>query len=214
MEGMRSEGCAWELVPPHASHFAGVWERKVGSVKKVFDAAIIQAKNTFLSRDEFNTLLQESGSIVNHTPLAEISCDPTEPFPVSPFTLLTLRETVEPPQDTFTHDDLLAFGKRRWRRVQHLAEQFWIRWKRDYLYSLQQRNKWNFPSRNMSEGDVVLIRENSHRNQWPLGLIIKSITGSDSLVRRVMIRMKPSDQGANRIVERAIHDVVLLVPNT
>ena len=65
----------------------------------------------------------------------------------------------------------------------------------------------------MSEGDVVLIRENSHRNQWPLGLIIKSITGSDSLVRRVMIRMKPSDQGAIRIVERAIHDVVLLVPN-
>ena len=57
MEGMRSEGCAWELIPlinlgvtPHASHFAGVWERKVGSVKKVFNAAIIQAKNTSLSR--------------------------------------------------------------------------------------------------------------------------------------------------------------------
>ena len=69
MEGMRSEGCAWELVPPHASHFAVVWERKVGSVKKVFNAAIIQTKNASLSRCEFNKILQESGSIVNHTPV-------------------------------------------------------------------------------------------------------------------------------------------------
>ena len=65
----------------------------------------------------------------------------------------------------------------------------------------------------MSKGDLVLIRENSHRNQWPHGLIVKSITGTNSLIRTVMVRMKPSDQGANMIVERAIHDVVLLVPN-
>lgn len=57
--GIEKVGCRWELVPPYTSHFAGVWERKVGSVKNVLNVVISQSKQT-LSRDEFHTLLQET----------------------------------------------------------------------------------------------------------------------------------------------------------
>ena len=56
ISGMEKEGCIWELVPPQASYFAGVWERKLSSVKKVFSAVVIcLAKNSSSSRDEFKT---------------------------------------------------------------------------------------------------------------------------------------------------------------
>ena len=212
-DGIEGAGCVWELVPPYASHFAGVWERKVGSVKRILNAAIFQAKNTSLSRDEFATLLQEAGSIVNHTPLGEVACDPNEPLPVSPATLLTLREGADiSRQDTYTEEDLLSYGKKRYRRVQYLADQFWVRWKRDYLSSLQERNKWKFPSRNMVEKDVVLVRENSHRNEWPLAVVERVLPSSDGMVRKVFLRLKPTESGVVRIVERSVHDLVLLVP--
>ena len=212
--GIENVGCQWELVPPYASHFAGVWERKVGSVKNVLNVAISQSKQTFLSRDEFHTLLQEAGSIVNNTPFAEISCDPTEPLPVSPANLLTHREGTPANEESYSPEDLLHYGKKRWRRCQYLADQFWVRWKRDYLTSLQERNKWKFPGRNMCEGDVVLVRCPAPRNQWPLGLIAKVHPGIDGLVRRVVIRLKPSERGSARYAERAIHDLVLLVPSS
>ena len=74
------------------------------------------------SYDEFQTFVVESSSIVNSTPLWEVSDDPNDPFPLTPSMLLTLRESPHPPlPETFGEDDLLAYGKSRWRRVQILA---------------------------------------------------------------------------------------------
>ena len=80
----------WELTPPGASHQAGVWERKLGCIKNVFSGAMRRAGQRVLSREEFITLLQECASIVNHTPLYEISADPNDPLPIHPAMLLNL----------------------------------------------------------------------------------------------------------------------------
>ena len=32
----------WEMNPPHASHYGGVWERKIGSLKRILDATFTQ----------------------------------------------------------------------------------------------------------------------------------------------------------------------------
>ena len=34
--------CQWEFNPPHVSHFGGVWERQIGSIRRVLDAMFLQ----------------------------------------------------------------------------------------------------------------------------------------------------------------------------
>ena len=204
---VQDHGCVWDFIPPAASHFAGVWERKVGTVKKALSAAMFQLGTRSISYDEFATLVQEAASIVNDTPLYEVSCDPNDPFPITPNNLLTLRdEGISAPVNSFSKDDLLAYGKARWRRVQYLVEQFWKNWREGYLTSLQNRNKWAVPSPNIKINDIVLIKDKStQRSKWPMG--------RDNLVRSVTLSLKPNTKGTQRTMERSIHDLVLLIPS-
>ena len=170
-QSIESKGCGWEFIPPTASHMRGVWEQKVGTVKKVLTASVSLLKLRNLSRDEFLTLLQETSSIVNHTPLTEISCDPCEPFPVCPAMLLNMRESPMDSNVEFSEEDLLAYGSKRWRRTQYISDQFWVRWKREYILEQQTRNKWRYPVRNVSEGDVVLMKDSCSRSYWPMAVV-------------------------------------------
>ena len=204
----------WCFLPPGASHFAGVWERKIGSIKRILDAAVSLLKTGGLSREELHTLLLEAANIVNWTPLADVSSDPNDPYPVSPAQLITQRESPQTVKlSSITKEDLEAYGRKRWRRIHALSEHFWTRWKRDYLRGLQVRRKWKFPKRNVSVGDVVLVRQKTSRNEWPLGLVIARKLSSDGLVRSVTIRLKPLPQRPVRNVERCIGDVIVIVPS-
>ena len=206
-----AESIVWDFIPPAASHAAGVWERKVGSIKHALSSAIQQLGARLLTRDEFETLLQEAAAIVNQTPMAEISADPNDPLPVSPYALLTLRdEPVSSPLES-TKKDLLSYGKARWRRVQYLADQFWSRWKADYISTLQTRSKWKKKTKNLKEDDIVLIKQSSHRNAWPLGRVTKCNVSKDGLIRSVVLALRPLHDGVPRTFERSIHDLVLLV---
>ena len=204
----------WKFLPPHASHFAGVWERKVGSIKNVLNVSMSLVGARRLSREEFSTLLQEAVAIVNNTPLGDSSASPDDPYPVTPASLLTLKEDFSTctPKD-YDVKDLLAYGRRRHRRVQFLAEQFWLRWRRDYLKALQVRRKWRSSRRNLEVGDVVVVRENVPRNCWPMGIVAAVKVSSDGVVRSCTIQLKPNKSGSARTACRAVHDLVLLVPN-
>ena len=208
---LNTKDCTWELNPPRASHMAGVWERKVGSVKKVLSAALQLYPNKDLVWDEFITLVKESEAIVNSTPLAESQTSPDEPLPVSPAMLLNQREFPTVSQQ-FTERELMAYGKRRWKRVQVLADRFWELWKKQYMTELQFRSKWLRPSRNVMVGDVVLVREPSPRPCWPLAIVHKTLPSEDGLVRKVILRFSAKYGPQQRFKERAIHDLVLLTP--
>ena len=106
----------------------------------------------------------------------------------------------------------MAYGKRRWRRVNFLADQFAARWREDYIQSLQVRRKWRRPQRNIEVGDVVVVKKECKRNLWPLGLIVGTKLSRDGIVRTATIKMKPSESGGERIVERAVHDLVVVTP--
>ena len=48
---------SWELNPPYASHFGGVWERKIGSVRHILEGSFLKMGNSGITHDEFETML-------------------------------------------------------------------------------------------------------------------------------------------------------------
>ena len=206
----------WHLNPAHASHFGGVWEAKIGSVRRVLNAAMLLSPNKGLTHDEFITMLAEAASVVNNTPLWALSDDPNDPLPLSPAMILTLRERPNPPLVVdISESDSNAYGQRRYRRTQYLAEQFWKRWRMEYLHTLTCRHKWKSKQRCITPGDLVLIRDkNLQRNKWPTGRVMQVKYSDDGLVRSVkLITPTPDGVSAPRPHTRPITDLVLLVPS-
>ncbi|XP_066911620.1 uncharacterized protein [Clytia hemisphaerica] len=79
--------------------------------------------------------------------------------------------------------------RKHWRRVQHIANEFWTRWRKEYLSTLQSRSKWNQLQRNIKVDDVVIINdESSHRNDWKLGRVIDVNRSDDGNVRSCKLK--------------------------
>ena len=174
-----NHGCEGILNPPHASHFGGAWERQIGTIRCVLDAMFAELGSHQLTHELLVTLMAEVTAIVNARPISAIPTDADEPQPLSPSMLLTMKtRPLGPPPGNFVPPDIYA--RCRWRRVQYLADQFWIRWRREYLQSMQTRAKWQETKRNLRAGDVVLVREEeAFGNDWPIGKVSEAIESDD-----------------------------------
>ena len=72
------------------------------------------------------TLMAEVSSTVSSRPITVVAADVDEPVLLSPLMLLTMKpKPLLPPPGIFVREDLYA--RKRWRKVQYLAEQFWLR---------------------------------------------------------------------------------------
>ena len=152
-----NHGCEWIWNPPHASHFGGAWEHQIGTIRRVLDAMFAELGSHQLTHELLVTLMAEVTAVVNARPISALPTDVDEPQPLSPSMLLTMKiRPLGPPPGNFVPPDVYA--RRRWRRVQYLADQFWIRWRREYLQSMQTRTKWQGTRSNLRAGDVVLVR--------------------------------------------------------
>ena len=182
-------GCEWEFNPPHASHFGGVWERQINTIRRVLDAMLTELGQSQLTHKLLVTLMAEVVAIVNARQIAVLLSDVDDPQPLSPAMLLTMKtRPAGPPPGQFMRTDIYAH--RRWRRVRFLAEQFWTRWRRKYLQSLQPRQKWAETRRDLYVGDIVLVRDESqHRNDWPLGRVSEVLRSNDGRVRKVKVNV-------------------------
>ena len=76
---MHDVGVQWIMNPPHASNFGGVWERKIGQIRKALDFSLRHVKNHPLTFDELATLMAEAAAIVNATPLWPQPTNPNDP---------------------------------------------------------------------------------------------------------------------------------------
>ena len=68
-----------------------------------------------------------------------------------------------------------------------LADQFWVRWKTEYLHNQKRRSNWNERCRNLTIGDIVILKDEAHRSEWPLGKVFDAIKSQDGLVRQTKI---------------------------
>ena len=186
-EYLSSEDCDWidfNLNVPLASHMGGIWERQIRTARSVLSSLLLK-HSTQVDDEALRTLMTEAECIVNCRPLTiENLTDPLSPEPLTPNHLLTLKtQVVLPPPAKFESPD--QYSRKRWRRVQYLANQLWLRWQKEYCALLQKRQKWTTPKRCMKEGDVVLVCDNeSPRNQWPLAVVSKVFPSCDQLVKK------------------------------
>ena len=203
----------WKRNPPEASHMGGVWERQIRSIRSIL-TALMKEYPAMLTDESFRTLMTETEAIINSRPLTvDPACDPNDPQPLSPMRILTMKaDVVFPPPGNFQRNDM--YCRRQWRRVQYLADQFWSRWRREYLATLQKRHKWVRKSRNFEVGDIVLIKDGgifTRRNGWPLARVVEVFPSDDGLVRKVKLRVAHKQGDKTRILFRPISKLVLLV---
>ena len=170
-------------------------------VRKVMNTLM---KEQVLDDEGLNTLLCEVEAIINRRPITKLSDDPRELEPLKPNHLLLLRSGPVVPPGNFTSCD--NYYNRGWHQVQYLADIFWQRWVREYLPSLQQREKWHKQRRNFAVNDIVLVLDdNKPRNSWPLGRILEVYTNHrDRLVCSLKLKTSTTE------LMRPIDKIVLL----
>ena len=128
--------------------------------------------------------MAEASPIVNARPLVPVSNDPDAPEVLTPATLLTHKpQHLKPLAGEFSAANL---SHKQWKPVQHLADVFWLRWRRESLPTLQPRRKWQNTTRNVQKGDLVILHcKDAPRNDWHLARVTIAQADSDGMVHRV-----------------------------
>ena len=180
---MLRQATIWHFNPPGASHMGGVWERQIWSVR----SALVGLGGGHILDDEgLLTLMTMVEGIVNSRPITRLSDDPEDDRPLTPNHLLRLAPAPTVPPGDFTWKDTY---RRRWLQVQAIADEFWDRWLKEYLPTLQARQRWTKTERNFEPGDLVLLSQaGTPRNRWPLGLVVDIRRSWDGLVRSVVVK--------------------------
>ena len=210
--------CDFIMNAPGSSHVGGVWERQIRTVRSVLNSTLSLSPGN-LDDASLRAFFYEAMTIVNSRPLTvENLNDPNSLEPLTPNQLLTMKSTPAlPPPGKFIREDMYA--RKRWRHVQYLAEQFWSRWRKEYLSNIAIRQRWHTPKRNLQKGDVVMMKNDDlPRNEWRLGRVSETTVDRDGLVRRVKICLGDRKLGKKgerltkqSVLERPVQKLVLLL---
>nr|CAB3263161.1 uncharacterized protein LOC104265735 [Phallusia mammillata] len=200
-EYLKQSGIRWSFNPPTASHMGGAWERMVRSIRRILTSLMTQQ---VVSDETLSTLFVEVESILNSRPLVPVTFDPRDDEPITPNHLLLMRCNSNLPPGLFDKKD--CYVRRRWAQVQYLANQFWIRWVREYLPNIISRQKWFQKRRDLQINDVVLVVDDSQpRSKWLMGRVADTFPDKTGTVRSVLVQTR-----YNR-VKRPIAKLCLIV---
>ena len=203
----------WHKNPPLASHMGGVWEQQIRSARAIL-GSLLKTHGECLDDGSLLTVMTEVEGILNSGPLTiEVLNDPTSLQPLSPVNVITMKsKVVSLPPGEFSKLDI--YSRKRWRRIQHIANDFWSRWKKEYLQSSQERQKWEGKRRNFKIGDIVVVYQNNvSRNHWPTARIIYVNRDKKGLVSSVLLRLgeRLESRNSKRELEQPIDKIALIL---
>ena len=192
----------WSFIPERSPHFGGIWEAAVKSTKTLLRRVIGETK---LSFEEMTTVLTQVEACLNSRPLMPLNSPDDDGIAVLTPGHFLVGQPLSILPDQFAtsakHSTL-----RRWHLCQLMIHSFWRRWSTEYINLLNKYNKWRSKTRNLSIGDIVVLKEeNTIPTKWPLGRIVAVYPGTDGLVRVVDVR---TSQG---IYRRPITKLALLL---
>ncbi len=200
-EAAHEEKIDWRFNPPAGPHFGGLWEAGIKSVKFHLVRLI---GDQILSYEELYTVLTQVEAVLNSRPLSALSTDPNDLSSLTPGHFLTLA-----PLSTIPDPDLSAISLNRlsrWQLLQHFHQQFWKRWHREYLHTLQQRNKWFHTNPSpIKVGTLVVLRDElTPPLKWRLGRITETHPGPDGIIRVVTLKT------THGVLKRPVNKVSML----
>ncbi|XP_066261289.1 uncharacterized protein [Euwallacea similis] len=179
-----NEGIEWHFIPPQSPHFGGLWEAGVKSMKFHLKRVVSSTPLTF---EHFYTLLSEVEAIMNSRPLSPLSSDPEDLTPLTPGHLLIGRQL-----SSWLSADLRSLPTNRlslYQHLQQLRQHIWSRWSKEYVAELQQRIKWRQNYDSLTEGSLVLVKDdNAPPMRWKLGKIVEVFRGKDRVARVAYIK--------------------------
>lgn len=185
----------WHFNPPAAPHFGGLWEAAVKSTKHHLKRVLFNFIPTF---EELSTILIEIEACLNSRPLCALS-ERSDNFDA----LTPAHFLIGAPIITIQEADLGSVTINRlyrWQMCTKIVSDFWSRWAKEYLCTLQPRTKWTTPSDDIKVGDLVLIKDkNLPPTQWILARVEIIHPGQDKKVRVVTLKHK------NGNFQRPIH---------
>ncbi|XP_041675289.1 uncharacterized protein LOC121530370 [Drosophila eugracilis] len=187
-----------EFIPPRAPHIGGLWEAAVRSAKHLL---LKDMGNATLKEDELHTVIVEVEAILNSRPLIVDIGSPNEGEVVTSAHLLvgTTLATLPPATVQPKADGNLTYLQ-RCQLVSAIKQRFWSDWSRDYLLSLQQREKWTKGVNNLQIGTVVAIHEDNVPPQlWIMGVVVEVDPGHDGKARVAVVKTKSG------LYKRSIH---------
>jgi hypothetical protein len=176
----------WHFNAPAWPTAGGIWERAVRSMKHHLRRVLGDQKLTY---EEFSTLLTKIEACMNSRPLCPLTEDPEEFYNcLTPSHFLTGSPTLSLPLSDYKEATTIDL-RRRWQLIEHMQQHFWKNWSNEYLSQLQNRSKWNKPTKNIKQGDVVLVKDNNlPPGKWAMGRVLETHPGTDGYVRVTTIK--------------------------
>lgn len=180
----RAEKIEFKFNPPGAPHFGGVWEIQIKAAKSHLYRVVGDQVLTF---EELTTLFVQIEAILNSRPLYPISSDPNDISCLTPGHFLTLEPLTAVPEEDFCNTNIKRLH--RWQMLQAFQQNFWSRWKTEYLNSLTQRAKWTKDSKPLPIGSMVIIKDDNRAPlQWTLARVVDLQVGGDGIARSALVK--------------------------
>ena len=193
---LQKNALKWKFITPRAAWHGGMYERIIGLVKDTFKKVVGKA---LLHKFEFETIVTQIECKLNDRPLTYVSDDNNDFESITPSKLMFGHNLKEFP--SLLNDDVIddpTYGEKQRLSKSFLyrtkiLNDFWSRWKHEYLASLRER----FLSKDKSSphiavGQVVLLGDEGPRVSWKLGLITKLFPSSDEFIRSVEVKTENS----------------------
>ena len=183
----------WRFITEFAPWEGGFYERLVAMVKSCLRKSI---GRILLTKDQLNTFIIETESVINSRPLVYVNDDLNTNYITPGHFLNWGMKTGTPNFETKENLDGQKSVKtllELWKKGQHHLDTAWNLWRNDYLLSLRERyqKQWKasrvpsqiFPVKNQ----VVHVKDKLPRGAWKMGKISELILSRDGKIRSARI---------------------------
>ena len=209
------EWMLWKQNPLSASNMDGVWEKQIRSARTIL-TSLLKTHDTSLNNESmhFTDWSRSDCKLTSFDNRFVKWCwqhDATQPNKPANLEVKSSDATLWKFYCT-----IYIYCCKHWRRVQFIANEFWSRWRKEVLATLQCRQKWSIIRRNCKVGVIVLLKEAAaEQNSWPMAKIVAMNTDENGFVRSVKLMLGTSGTTdmVLRYLEQPVNKLVMLVEN-